>query len=53
MFGQRGRMTTRLMALGAIFLIATAALTARVAYIQIVDADRYKSEARNEHFGQQ
>jgi stage V sporulation protein D (sporulation-specific penicillin-binding protein) len=52
-FSQRGRMQTRLLVLAAVFVVGTAALTARVAYIQIVDADHYKSEARNEHFGQQ
>lgn len=53
MFGQRGRMNARLLALAAIFAIGGMALTARVAYVQIVDHDHYQSEARNEHYGQQ
>ena len=53
MFGQRGRMKLRLYALAAFFLIAGVGLTARVAFIQIVDEEHYKAEARNEHFGQQ
>lgn len=43
----------RLLALAAVFAICGVALTGRLAYIQLVDASRYKSEARNEHFGQQ
>ena len=53
MFGQRGRMNRRLWALAAIFALGGAALTARIAYVQLVDADRYRAEANNEHFGQQ
>ena len=32
---------------------AAIVLTARVAYVQLVDAEHYRAEARNEHFGQQ
>jgi cell division protein FtsI/penicillin-binding protein 2 len=53
MFAQRGRMKLRLYLLAGLFLAAGIGLTARTAYIQIVDEDHYKSEARNEHFGQQ
>jgi stage V sporulation protein D (sporulation-specific penicillin-binding protein) len=53
MFGQRGRMNGRLWALAAIFLLSGAALTARVAYVQLVDTAHYRAKAQNEHFGQQ
>ncbi len=53
MFGQRGRMNGRLLALGAIFAIGGIVLTARTAYVQLVDAEHYRAEANNEHFGQQ
>jgi cell division protein FtsI/penicillin-binding protein 2 len=53
MLGQRGRMKLRLYLLAAVFACAGVALTARTAYIQIVDQDHYQAEARNEHFGQQ
>lgn len=53
MFGQRGRMKLRLYLLAGVFLLSGLGLTARVAYIQIVDEERYLAEARNEHFGQQ
>src|SRR5437867_1102547 len=53
MFGQRGRMKVRLYLLAALFGFTGLALAARVAYIQIVDEDRYAAEARDEHFGQQ
>ncbi len=53
MFAQRGPMKLRLYLLAAMFLAAGIGLTGRTAYIQIVDEDHYKNEARNEHFGQQ
>jgi stage V sporulation protein D (sporulation-specific penicillin-binding protein) len=53
MFGQRGRMNQRLWTLAAIFALGGAALTGRVAYVQLVHADHYRAEANNEHFGQQ
>ncbi len=53
MFGQRGRMNLRLYALAAAFAVAGALLTARIAYVQLVDVGHYKQEARAEHFGQQ
>ncbi|MBI2723605.1 MAG: penicillin-binding protein 2 [Chloroflexi bacterium] len=53
MFNYRGRMHLRLIALAAFFAVAGLALAARVTYIQIVDGPRYKTQARNEHFGQQ
>jgi cell division protein FtsI/penicillin-binding protein 2 len=53
MFAQRGRMKLRLYLLAATFLAAGIGLTGRTAYIQIVDEEHYKAEARNEHFGQQ
>lgn len=51
--GQRGRMTMRLTILACAFALAGVALLTRVAYIQIINADRYKNEARSVHFGQQ
>lgn len=53
MFGQRGRMNARLYSLAAAFAIAGAGLTARIAYVQLVDVGHYQQEARDEHFGQQ
>ena len=53
MFGQRGRMNRRLWTLAAIFALGGAALTARIAYVQLVHADHYRAVANNEHFGQQ
>ncbi len=53
MFGQRGRMKLRLYLLAGLFALAGVGLTARTAYIQIVDVEHYKAEAQNEHFGQQ
>jgi cell division protein FtsI/penicillin-binding protein 2 len=53
MFAQRGRMKLRLYLLAALFFAAGVVLTARTAYIQIIDEEHYKAEARNEHFGQQ
>ncbi len=53
MFSQRGRMNVRLMTLAAILAIGGAGLLGRVVYIQIVQVDAYKAEARNIHFGQQ
>jgi cell division protein FtsI/penicillin-binding protein 2 len=46
-------MNGRLWSLAAIFTLGGAALTARVAYVQLVDTERYRAEAQNEHFGQQ
>src|SRR5689334_7073732 len=53
MFGQRGRMNGRLLALAAIFAIGGALLTVRIGYLQLVDQDHYRAAANNEHFGQQ
>lgn len=53
MFGKRGRMTLRIMVLAAFFAVSGAVLAARVAYVQIVRADHYRGEARDEHFGQE
>ncbi len=53
MFGLRGRMNTRLLALAAIFLVAGIGLTARVVYIQLINDGHYKNEAHDEHFEQQ
>ena len=53
MFGQRGRMNGRLWAIAAIFALGGAALTGRVAYVQLANADHYRAVANNEHFGQQ
>jgi stage V sporulation protein D (sporulation-specific penicillin-binding protein) len=53
MFGQRGRMTLRLFALAGVFAAAGVVLTARVAHIQLIDDDQYRTSAREEHFGQQ
>lgn len=53
MFKQRHRMNARLATLAVGFAISGAGLTARVAYIQIVDSGRYTAQANNEHFGQQ
>jgi cell division protein FtsI/penicillin-binding protein 2 len=53
MFGHRGRMKLRLYLLAAVFLASGISLTARTAYIQIIDVEHYRAEARNEHFGQQ
>ena len=53
MFRQRGRMGTRLMILGGVFLLMGAALTGRVVQVQLVDGDHYRAQAREEHFGQQ
>lgn len=46
-------MHTRLLTLAAVFTLGGASVTARVAYVQLVDADHYKNEAHDEHFGQQ
>lgn len=46
-------MKLRLYLLAGFFLLSGLGLAARVAYIQIVDEERYLAEARNEHFGQQ
>ena len=53
MFGHRGRMHTRLLTLAAVFALGGAGVTARVAYVQLVDTAHYKAQARDEHFGQQ
>jgi cell division protein FtsI/penicillin-binding protein 2 len=53
MFGQRGRMNGRLLALALIFALGGGLLTARVGYVQLIDTTHYKAEANNEHFGQQ
>ncbi len=53
MFGQRGRMNGRLWVLAAVFALGSAALMARVAFVQLVDAEHYRAQANNEHFGQQ
>ena len=53
MFGRRGRMHTRLLTLAAVFALGGGAVTARVAYVQLVDANHYRNEAHDEHFGQQ
>ena len=53
MFRQRGRMHARLLILAAVFALGGIVLTGRVAYVQLLREDHYKSEARNEHFGQQ
>jgi cell division protein FtsI/penicillin-binding protein 2 len=53
MFGQRGRMNLRLSLLAGFFVLAGVALTARVAYIQVINEQHYKEQARSEHFGQQ
>jgi cell division protein FtsI/penicillin-binding protein 2 len=50
---RHGRWNLRLFTLAAMLGIGGAVLTARVAYIQIINHDHYKSEARLEHFGQQ
>jgi stage V sporulation protein D (sporulation-specific penicillin-binding protein) len=46
-------MNGRLLALAALFALAGAGITVRVAYVQLVDTAHYKAEARDEHFGQQ
>ena len=53
MFGRQSRMNLRLAILALVFAACGAALTARVAYIQIAGEEHYKNEARQEHFGQQ
>jgi cell division protein FtsI/penicillin-binding protein 2 len=53
MFGQRGRMNLRLYTLAAVFALAGFVVTGRVAYVQIARTEHYRSEARNEHYGQQ
>lgn len=53
MFGQRGRMNARLYLLAAVFVLATSGVTGRVAYVQLAEGDRYRSAAREEHYGQQ
>jgi len=53
MFDFRGRMNLRLMALALAFALSSVVITARIIQLQIVDADHYKNEAREEHFGQQ
>jgi stage V sporulation protein D (sporulation-specific penicillin-binding protein) len=53
MFAHRGRLNMRLIALAAIFAVSGIALTGRVTWIQLVNDQQYKAEARNEHFGQQ
>ena len=53
MFGHRGRMHTRLLTLAAVFALGGVGVTARVAYVQLVDTAHYKAQARDEHFGQQ
>jgi cell division protein FtsI/penicillin-binding protein 2 len=42
-----------LLVLAGLFALCGMALTARVAYVQIVDHDHYQAEAHNEHYGQQ
>jgi cell division protein FtsI/penicillin-binding protein 2 len=42
-----------LLVLAGVFALCGMALTARVAYVQIVDHDHYQAEAHNEHYGQQ
>ncbi len=46
-------MSVRIFILGGAFAFCAIALGVRVAYVQLVRADHYQSEARNEHFGQQ
>ncbi len=53
MYGQRGHMGMRLTILGGIFLLCGIGLAGRTAQVQIVDADYYRAQARDEHFGQQ
>ena len=53
MFGHRGRMHTRLLTLATVFALGGVGVTARVAYVQLVDTAHYKAQARDEHFGQQ
>lgn len=53
MFGRQSRMNLRLFLLAAGFTLCGLLLSARVAYIQIGHDDRYRSAARDEHFGQQ
>ena len=53
MFGLRGRMNTRLIALAGVFALAGLLLAARVAYIQLINDGQYKAEAKDEHYGQQ
>lgn len=53
MFGQRGRMSLRVYTLAGAFALCGLAIVARVAYVQLAQADHYRSEARSEHFGQQ
>ena len=50
---RHGRWNLRLFTLAIIFGVGGAIITVRVAYVQIVDHDHYKNEARLEHFGQQ
>ncbi|HYM14068.1 MAG TPA: penicillin-binding protein 2 [Dehalococcoidia bacterium] len=53
MFGQRGRMNARLTTLALLIALSGAALAARVAYIQVVDARHYTARANDEHYGQE
>ena len=53
MAAHRGRWNLRLFTLAAIFAFGGLVLSVRVAYVQIIDHDHYKNEAREEHFGQQ
>ena len=46
----RSRLTWRVLALAAFFLFATGGLVGRLAYIQLVNHDRYLEEANAEHF---
>lgn len=53
MFGQRGRMSVRIFILAGAFGVCAIVIGVRVAYVQLIRSDHYRSEARNEHFGQQ
>jgi len=46
----RSRLTWRVIALAAFFLFATGGLVGRLAYIQLVNHERYIEEANAEHF---
>ena len=46
-------MSVRIFILAGAFGICAFAIGVRVAYVQLLQADHYRSEARNEHFGQQ
>lgn len=46
-------MSLRVYTLAGAFALCGLAIVARVAYVQLAQADHYRSEARSEHFGQQ